>query len=243
MTSTDSNCVIKDDVNIMLPAPPSKKWVTFDDLIDDAMESGKLTPRRRSSEAPHPRSIEGQRRRSSVSSGALSSSVSSDGSWTLNENATAGNGSTSGNVRSHRKVDFSQSLGTENSSSLQIKPLKYLKQLEKKSLSNDALSQEDKYSSAFASLRSKKPDQTGTSPAQGWSKKLIHGSGKTGWSDEILGESDDVQGCYSSSGGEEEVADLTRRMRPMSLEVEEEQPWYGTTWTTSPSRVFVRNFP
>ena len=26
----------------------SKKWVTFDDLIDDAMESGKLSPRRKS---------------------------------------------------------------------------------------------------------------------------------------------------------------------------------------------------
>lgn len=29
-----------------LPKPPTRKWVTFDDLIDDALESGKLSPRK-----------------------------------------------------------------------------------------------------------------------------------------------------------------------------------------------------
>ena len=78
---------------IALPRPPSKKWVTFDDLVDsdDAMESGK----RRAT-------AKGDRRHSS------SVSSSSGGSFDLADGGSCNATTTT----TASPVDFSQSLGT-----------------------------------------------------------------------------------------------------------------------------------
>ena len=86
---------------IVLPRPPSKKWVTFDDLIDsdDAMESGKRTTTKAKGNGVAAAAT--RRHSSSVSS--------SSGSLDLTDGSCAAATAT---ATASPVVDFSQSLGT-----------------------------------------------------------------------------------------------------------------------------------
>ena len=86
---------------IALPRPPSKKWVTFDDLVDsdDAMESGKLSTTKAKGNGVAAAAT--RRHSSSVSS--------SSGSFDLTDGSCAAATAT---ATASPVVDFSQSLGT-----------------------------------------------------------------------------------------------------------------------------------
>ena len=117
----------------------SKKWVTFDDLIDDAMESGKLSPRRNSrfdqmkrSQTfsssqqkpqqqppvilPPPPPVEKRRNSLCLSSSASSSDGCSAGTSPTN---------VSSEVSAKRPLDFSQSMGNPTED-FQVKDTFYL---------------------------------------------------------------------------------------------------------------------
>lgn len=195
----------------LLPRPPTKKWVTFDDLLEDALESGKLNK------------IESDPRRSSVTGSSIrSSSVSSIDSL---QYAMESNGRST----THSPLDFSQSLGHDTS---QCGPeihsgLEAFANSTGSSGDEDPIGK-DKYS-VFTNL---KPKQ-----CQGWSKRvLLGGTGKFGWSEEILG----LEG--SASETEEEI----NPTRPDGLDGLSRINWPKVTspsWDTSPSRTFLRNFP
>ena len=99
----------------LLPQPPSKKWVTFDDIKNDAMESGKLD-----NVLEDERSDEQQqeRRNSVTGSSILGSSVSSSGSFE--------------NSFSKTPLDFTQSLNYQlgSTSSARKSPLTGLRKSE-----------------------------------------------------------------------------------------------------------------
>lgn len=115
----------------------------------------------------------------------------------------------------------------------------------------------DKYSEAFAPLRRK--SRKDEKAVEGWSGKILHGTHKLGWSDDVLGVSDSMNS--SSEDEADMLAAATMRptadwLRPNDREektaatssVVEEPGWMyggikGQSWETSPDRRFVRNFP
>ena len=198
----------KDEV-ILLPRPPSKKWVTFDDLIDDALESGKLTNPNsdRESETWHE---ESEIARPSTSVRRSSTMLSSSESL-FSSSLGSGGG---------KPIDFSQSFGSDNGD-IDV-------------YSSESEKTDDKYSKAFAEVQ-------GRSYTGGWSGKIVHGSQKLGWSDEVLEFNDSNRNRDDKSVNEE------KRSRPSSVDVEI-QPWYESmmkkgSGDKSPSTIFVKNFP
>ena len=194
-----------------IPGPPTKKWVTFDDLIDDALESGKLSPRKAVSPTSSSSSSLTTRDERSTQQ-QLSSSSNNEPK--LRRSSLSATMLTTSELVAKNRLDFSQSLGLPDSSD-----------------------DDDKYSSAFATLRSR-------SSHVGWSNKVLAGSSPFGWSDEVLE--------YDLASSEEETT--ARPRRPISLvdDVEmDDDTWMQalksttttTSWEKSPSRSFVRNFP
>lgn len=104
----------------------------------------------------------------------------------------------------------------------------------------------DKYSKAFAPLRRK--SKVDKSNLQGWSGKVLHGTHKLGWSDDVLGVSDlssEDELCSSEAAA---AAAAAAGSQLSTASVEEEPGWMyggikGQSWETSPNRRFVRNFP
>jgi hypothetical protein len=222
MSSVESGCSGLDAA--VLPRPPTKKWVTFDDLIDDAMEGGKLSPRKNSFVDKTKMAVNA--RRNSLSSSAFSSSVSSQGSFEmLDGRGTVTTSATTTVMTTTAPVDFSQSLNTtEETTEGKFFPT---------SVSEMALSSSDKY----AALTTAQKKQY-----KGWSTKVLHGTdNKFGWSAQLLeyGSSD---GAAASSGDDDGC------WTEDDVKNGDEASWYvrkakGTPWNTSPRRTFIRNFP
>ena len=209
------------------------KWVTFNDLVDDAMEGGKLGPINMR-ENPDPNR---ERRASLAASIPISTSISPH------------------SMRSNSVVYMSTSVSSESSFGSVASPPPTLpkppeSQARRKRFSLAVASRsppppteeeesenrpfslsfngfdasggnQDKYS-AFSNLKRQN--------YKGWSTTVM-GTGPFGWSEELL------NGDNSKSGSEDSGTEEDNN----HLKVEE--PWYKRSWDTSPSRRFVRNFP
>lgn len=224
----------------------SDKWVTFNDLVDDAMEGGKLSPIHLRNPVRRTRAISMPR---SSSLAYLSTSASSNSSFeTGSDVASLPPPPGKGNLRRKRfsisminesgpKPDFNHSFGgfksTSSSGDNQHDTYAALKQVQSQlnwsspppppESEDDSRSGDDDKYAAFHGIHGK--------AYTGWSTRVM-GTGPLGWSDDLL-----------NASSSPEAVDSGR------LKVEEE-PWYkghggirNGTWDRSPSRTFVRNFP
>lgn len=230
----------------MLPRPPTRRWVTFDDLEGAAAVA--------------------------VAAGLVASASTPALTTTTAPSAVLPCAETVLSSSSIGRVDFSKSLGSERDfESGGIPDGGRLQRSGQQRLSDSKIdggngdAESDRYS-AFREVRGKKA-------TAGWSGKIRHGSHLLGWSEELLefGASGSSVCSYSSDDAEAEAASTSpcssnsssRRssQRPSSLCVQEkegeeegrngaaveEDSWYSTfrnpSWDQSPDRRFVRNFP
>lgn len=249
MSSNDSSF---GDLNqVILPKPPSRKWVTFDDLMDDALESGKLNKTDNSQVKERSILSHGEVKERSVlngSDGSLNqgqvevmkgSLIEGEvrrGSFNVGNNQgqvevmqrSVLSGSSEGQVRRGSfNMDQGQSEVRKHdkldfSQSLGHEAPSKVKVMVK---SESETSMQDKYS-IFAELKNK--------TYKGWSGKVLTKNHQFGWSDEVLeyeavsSEDDASSGAspYTSPKDESWMKNIKQ-----------------SSWERSPSRTFVRNFP
>lgn len=210
----------------------SPKWVTFHDVMDDAMEGGKLLPIKRRLEFNADKNSNFFKSEElQFKFGSLTSSVSNSSLDLTGQSPPPG---------SKKSFDFSQSLGFGEEQEIQRrrKP-EQQRRVTLASLSASPSSHGDKYE-AFSRL-DKSPG------GKGWSGKVLVGQSPMGWSDEVLGVgSDEEAELQDTDCGNSES---TSEKRPQSLAVyDTEGSWpqislHRNTWDRSPNRSFVRNFP
>ena len=225
----------------LLPRPPTRKWVTFDNfdsLTNDETDSSFSSSS--SVSCPMPPSSSSVMTMTTAPSSVhgaatvLSSSVSSDSSIASCVETSSSSSPPHHQLQHqhhHRRVDFSRSLGSDGEST----------------------SGEDRYS-AFGEVRGQ--------DKSGWSGKILHGSHVLGWSDEVLecnkgsgdGEVSPCSSVGSSRRGSQKQGSNTcaeqqqqKVAAPATPGVPDDDSWYSTfrnpSWDQSPDRSFVRNFP
>lgn len=140
-------------------AESNARWVTFHDVMDDAMENGKLLPIKR-------------RMSSSINATPLSASLTSS----VSSSSLEMQNSREMQLKKH-SFDFSQSYGNAREIQKRKGPQRS-KTIDIIGASDD----EDKYA-VFSKLDKSPPGSN-----KGWSGKVLAGSsGPLGWSDEVLG--------------------------------------------------------
>ena len=221
------------------------KWVTFDDLVDDAMEGGKLSPinlredpdpirKRRVSMTSGPVPISGGDLVRSSSVAYMSTSLSSNSSF----------GSGSGSLGSPEAVKIPKPPANlrRKRFSKSVPRTQIVNETPALGLSLDSASGND----AYAAIRKLQvqvtptPENTNARPGCGDDDRyaaLNSVEGHTGWSDKVRGP----------FGWSDKIIDGSNDNNRLKIE---EEPWYkghsglrNGTWDRSPSRRFVRNFP
>jgi len=215
-------------------AGESPKWVTFHDVMDDAMEGGKLLPIKRRLEFNADKTDSNFKSEElQFKFGSLTSSVSNSSLDLTGQSPPPG---------SKKSFDFTQSLGFGEEREIQRrrKPEKQRRSTLASLSASPASNNGDKYE-AFSRL-DKSPG------GKGWSGKVLVGQSPMGWSDEVLGSvgsDEETELLDTDSGNVESMSEK----RPQSLEVYDAEPlWpqislHKNTWDRSPNRSFVRNFP
>lgn len=249
------------------------KWVTFNDLVDDAMEGGKLEPIQ-CRQRPDP-----ERARRASSSGTIPISATSVGGRSMLHQVPPKRSESVAYMSTSLSSDdsnssFNGSMGSHTPSpplpAALPKPPESLAQRRKRLLAahqttasliekvdppTEAPRQPGFFSQSFNGFDAGKTISNDndkysaftalSKPGQGYTgwSTTVMGTGPFGWSDEVLGVNDQSSNV---SVADNNLANENRA--PMRRASPEDEPWYkgirnGGSWDKSPSRRFVRNFP